>query len=166
MPRLVERHPPEHQVLRFAQPQQVLRPRPCGPVGEAHCASRFSPRRPSSIGSANIFSSTSLLLAFTLLTQQPLALFLCCLEALIRFVCLAAHLAVEGINAWERLGQRAVRFFDQRSAGGKLLFKRGHGTQSLLHLLLDATEPRSAVNASPPLRGRTARTAGPCLAPQ
>src|SRR5258707_8415330 len=56
-----------------------------------------------------------------------------------------------GINAWERLGQRAVRFFDQRGAGGKLLFKLGHGPHSLLHVLLDATQPPRAVNTSPPL---------------
>src|SRR5258708_31286189 len=53
-----------------------------------------------------------------------------------------------GINAWERLGQRAVRFFDQRGAGGKLLFPRGHGPPSLLHVLLGAPPPPRAVNSS------------------
>src|SRR5260370_26080456 len=117
---------------------------------------------PSSTGGATPLRLPALTLRGSLHVVQDGSAFFPRAFGLVRRVVLFSN----GINAWERLGQRAVRFFDQRGAGGKLLFTRRHGPQSLLHVLLDATQPHNAINASPPLPGRTARPARPCLAPQ
>src|SRR5260370_41528524 len=100
---------------------------------------------PSSTGGATPLRLPALTLRGSLHVVQDGSAFFPRAFGLVRRVVLFSN----GINAWERLGQRAVRFFDQRGAGGKLLFTRGHGPQSLLHVPLEATQQHPTGHSFP-----------------